>query len=116
MATETAGIKAWESTHRFARISPTKVRHIADLIRWKPVEEALDTLKFLPNRGARFLEKVLMSAVANAEDQGSVDAARLTVVECMVNEGPRLKRIRPRARGTAFPIIKRMAHIHVVVA
>ena len=113
---EVSELKAWRSMHRFARISPTKVRHIADLIRHKPVEEAMATLKFLPNRGARFLEKVLMSAVANAEDQGSADVADLLVIDCQVSEGPRLKRIQPRARGTAFPIIKRMSHISVAVA
>ena len=114
--TEDDSEKTWVATHRFARISPTKVRHIAALIRRKSAEEALATLKFVPNRGARFLEHVLRSAVANAEDQGSVDAADLVVVEVRINEGPRLKRIQPRARGTAYPIICRMSHIHVAVA
>jgi large subunit ribosomal protein L22 len=113
---EIDGIREWRASHRFVRMSPTKIRRVADLVRHKPVEQALNALRFLPNRGARFVEQVLMSAVANAEDQGSVDVADLFVAEVFVNEGPRLKRIRPRARGSAYPIIKRLSHIHVTVA
>ncbi|HVJ82894.1 MAG TPA: 50S ribosomal protein L22 [Planctomycetia bacterium] len=105
----------YRATHRFARISPTKVRRIADLIRRKPVEEALSVLRFLPNRGARFLEKVLNSAVANADDRGGPPAKNLTVLHASIDEGPRLKRIQPRARGMAYPIIKRLSHIRIIV-
>jgi large subunit ribosomal protein L22 len=108
--------RSYKAAHRFARISPTKVRQIADLVRGRTVMEATEVLKFMPNRGARFLEKVLKSATANAEDQAVRDVERLTVVEARVDEGPRMKRFQPRARGSAFPIIKRMSHIRVELA
>lgn len=106
---------SYRASHRFADMSPTKVRSIATLIRDKSVPEARQTLRFLPNRGARLLEKVLESAVANAEDQGAKDAEDLIVTWAVVDEGPRMKRIRPRARGIAFPILKRACHIQVEV-
>jgi large subunit ribosomal protein L22 len=112
----TKTVRSYKAAHRFARISPTKVRQIADLVRGRSVAEAQEVLKFLPNRGARFLEKVLKSAAANAEDQAVRDVERLRVVEARVDEGPRMKRFQPRARGSAFPIIKRMAHIRVEIA
>ncbi|MGL4460585.1 MAG: 50S ribosomal protein L22, partial [Planctomycetia bacterium] len=90
--------------HKNARIAPTKVRKIADLIRKRPVDEALERLQFLPNRGARYLEKVLKSAIANAEDLGEREMERLVVVDARIDEGPRLKRIQPHARGMAFMI------------
>lgn len=105
----------YRASHRFADISPTKVRSIATLIRGKSASDALESLKFLPNRGARMLEKVLKSAMANAEDQGARDVDDLFVVEARVDEGPRMKRIQPHARGMAFQILKRMCHIHVAV-
>lgn len=103
----------YTASHRFARIAPRKVRPVADLIRKRPVAEALEELKFLPNRGARMLEKVIRSAMANAEDRGAPAVDRLIIVDARVDEGPRLKRIRPRARGMAFMILKRMSHIRV---
>ena len=105
----------YSASHRFARISPTKVRPIADLIRGKSVGDAADTLKFLPNRGAKMLERVLKSAVANAEDLNERRIDDLVVLETFVDEGPRIKRIRPRARGMAYMILKRMSHIHIKV-
>lgn len=101
------------ANHRFARISATKVRQFATLIRGKTVAEGLDALRYVPNRGARMLEKVLRSAVANAEDKGARNVERLTIAEARVDEGPMIKRIQPRARGMAFLIRKRMAHIRV---
>jgi large subunit ribosomal protein L22 len=98
--------------HRFARISPSKVRPVARLIRGKTVGEALELLSVLPHRSARFLEKVLRSARANAEEQGHPDTD-LLIVRVRVDDGPRLKRIQPRARGMAFLILKRMSHITV---
>lgn len=105
----------FEAKHRFADISPLKVRDIAKLIRRQTVAQAEATLKFLPQRGARLLEKVLLSAAANAADQGGHDPEDLTVIDARVDEGPRLKRIRPHARGMAFPILKRMCHIKVTI-
>ena len=102
-----------KAIHKHARISATKVRPFADMVRGMPAARALDTLKFVPNRGARVLEKVLKSAMANAEEQGARNVDNLKIVECRVDGGPAFKRIRPRARGMAFMIRKRMSHVHV---
>jgi len=104
-----------KSVHRFARISATKVRPFADLIRGMTVEDGLNALKYKPNRGARFLEKVLQSARANAEDKGARNVDRLRISAAFVDGGPMFKRIRPRARGMAFTIRRRMSHIHVAI-
>ena len=101
--------------HRMARMSARKVRPLADLIRGKTVEEATNTLKYLPHKGARLLEKVLRSAAANAEDRGARNVESLVVVEARVDGGPMFKRIHPRGRGMVFLYRKRFAHIHVGV-
>lgn len=106
---------AYKATHRFARISARKVRPIADLIRGKPVQQALSILQFLPHRGARLLEKVLRSAIGNAEELRAPGVQRMVVVDARVDGGPMFKRIRPRARGMAYLIRKRMSHIHVAI-
>jgi len=79
------------------------------------VDEALEQLRFYPNRGARLIEAVIKSAIGNAEDQGSRNVEDLVVTECRIDGGPMFKRIRPRARGTAFGIKRRLAHIVVAV-
>ncbi len=104
-----------QASHRFAKISPRKVRPLANLIRGKKVDEALSILRYQPQRSARMLEKVLKSAMGNAEDRREQRLARLVVVDARVNEAPMFKRVRPRARGMAFMIRKRMSHIHVAV-
>ena len=106
---------AYQAVHRFARISARKVRPLADLIRGKHADEALDILRYMPQRGARLLEKVLKSALGNAEDRRVRDLQNLVVTDARVDEGPMFKRVRPRARGMAFLIKKRMSHIHVAV-
>ena len=106
---------AYDAVHRFARISARKVRPIANLIRGKHADEALDLLRYMPQRGARLLEKVLKSALGNAEDRRARDLPNLVVVEARVDEGPMFKRVRPRARGMAFLVKKRMSHIRVSV-
>jgi large subunit ribosomal protein L22 len=106
---------AYTSVHRFARISARKVRPLADLIRGKHADEALDLLRYQPQRGARMLEKVLKSALGNAEDRRAQNVGDLIVVDARVDGGPMFKRIRPRARGMAFMIKKRMSHIRVSV-
>jgi large subunit ribosomal protein L22 len=106
---------AYNATHRFARISASKVRPFADLIRGRRVDEAILLLKYEPNRGARFLEKVLSSAVANAEDRGARNVDRMTVVDARVDGGPMFKRVLPRARGMAYMIRRRFAHIQVAI-
>lgn len=104
---------AYTATHRFAQISARKVRPLANLIRGKHADEALDILKYMPHRGARMLEKVLRSALGNAEDQRSTNISRLVVTDARVDGGPIVKRIQPHARGMAFMIKKRMSHIRV---
>ena len=99
--------------HKHARISATKVRPFADMIRGMTVEDGINALKFEPNRGAKFLAKVLDAARANAEDRGARNVDTLTITEARVDGGPMFKRIRPRARGMAFVVRKRFAHIHV---
>jgi len=112
---------AFQATHRYARISARKVRPLANLVRGKFADEALDILKYQPNRGARMLEKVLKSAVGNAQDPdqnrgSSVGADRLVVTDARIDGGPMFKRIRPRARGMAYGILRRTAHITVVLS
>jgi large subunit ribosomal protein L22 len=106
---------AYRAVYRFARISPTKVRHVATLIRGRTAADSLDTLKYLPHRGARMIEKVLKSAIANAEDRGARNVDSLVVVEAKVDGGPMFKRIQPHARGVGFLIKKRFSHITVAV-
>lgn len=106
---------AFRASHRFARISATKVRPFAKMIVGMPAFEGLQQLKFTPNRGAKFLHDVLASAVANAEDQGARGADGLVISSIQVDGGPMFKRIRPKARGSANPILKRFAHINVTI-
>ena len=101
--------------HRFARVSATKVRPFANMIRGMTASEGLNTLRYLPNRGARALEKVLRSAMANAEDKGARNVDSLKIVEARVDSGPMFKRVRPRARGTAFTIRRRSSHVYVAI-
>jgi len=105
---------AWKATHRFARISPTKVRPVVDLIRGRDVEEALDILKFTPNRAASVVRKALSSAVANA-DEAEADVELLYVQIATVDEAPTIKRWKFKDRGRVFPIRKRNSHITIVV-
>ena len=106
---------AYTAIHKFARISPRKVRALADLVRGKFADEALDILRFQPHRGARMLEKVIKSALGNAEHQQAPAVADLVVIDARVDGGPMFKRIRPRARGMAFGIKRRMSHIKVAL-
>lgn len=103
----------YKSTHRFARISATKVRPFAELVRGKSAGEGLDLLRFVPNRGARFLEKVLRTAMANAEQSGARNVESLMIKDARADGGPMFKRLQPRARGMAFIVRKRFSHIHV---
>lgn len=102
--------------HRFARISPQKARLVADQIRGLSVERALDTLSFSNKKGAALVKKVLDSAIANAENNDGADIDELKVSEIMVDEAPVMKRIKPRAKGRADRITKRLSHITVRVA
>lgn len=100
---------------KYVRISPLKVNYIAKEIRGKNVDEALAILKFTPKKGAKELEKVLKSAIANAENNFDLDRDNLYVKEAYANDGPTMKRWRPRSKGRAYPILKRSSHIGVVV-
>lgn len=104
-----------KATAKMVRISARKIRLVLDTIRNKTVAEAFAILKFTPNGAASDVEKVLKSAVANAENNFDLDRASLVVSEAFANEGPTLKRFRPRAKGSASPINKRTSHITVVV-
>jgi len=104
-----------KASHRFARISATKVRPFATLIRGRTVADGLALLHQLPNRGARLLENVLKSAMANAEDRGARNVDQLRVSEARIDGGPMFKRVSPRARGMAYMIRRRFAHIHVAI-
>jgi large subunit ribosomal protein L22 len=105
---------AWQALHRFARISPQKVKLVADMIRGRDVQDALNILKFTPNRAASMVSKVLNSAVANA-NEAEADVESLYVEAAVVNSGPTMKRWQPKDRGRAYAILKRTSHITVVV-
>lgn len=100
---------------RFVRISAQKARLVADMIRGRKVDEALNVLDYTPKKAARIIAKTLRSAVANAEDQQNVDVDDLYVKRAFVDEGPTQRRILPRAHGRATRILKRSSHITVIV-
>jgi large subunit ribosomal protein L22 len=100
---------------RYVHMSPTKVRRVADLIKGRPVGEALDLLRYLPQAAATPVYKVVASAAANAENNYAMDRDSLVVAVAIADEGPTLKRIRPRAQGRAYRIRKRTSHITVEV-
>ncbi|WED22092.1 50S ribosomal protein L22 [Vibrio sp. JC009] len=102
--------------HNFARISPQKARLVADQIRGKSVDQALEILTFSNKKAADLVKKVLESAIANAEHNEGADIDDLNVAKIFVDEGPIMKRIMPRAKGRADRILKRSCHITVVVA
>ncbi|MFC4657050.1 50S ribosomal protein L22 [Rheinheimera marina] len=102
--------------HKFARSSAQKTRLVADQIRGLAVGKALDVLTYSPKKAAELVKKVLLSAIANAEHNEGADIDTLKVKTVFVDEGPSMKRIKPRAKGRADRIVKRTSHITVVVA
>ena len=104
------------ATAKYVRVSPGKARLVVDLIRNKSVAQAFDILHFCNRAVAVDVEKVLKSAVANAENNNGMRASDLVVKYAYVDEGPTLKRIRPRAKGSASRILKRTSHITIIVA
>lgn len=102
--------------HKYAKISAQKARLVADQIRGLPVEKALEILQFSSKKAAGLVAKVLNSAIANAENNEGADIDELKVSTVFVDEGPTLKRIKPRARGRADRIFKRSCHITVKVS
>ena len=101
---------------RFVRVTPMKARRVIDLIRGLPAEQAQAVLTFAPQAASEPVGKVLNSAIANATNNHDLDARTLVVTEAYVDEGPTMKRFRPRAQGRAYRIRKRTSHITVVVA
>ncbi len=106
---------AFTNVHRMARISPTKVRPVVNLIRGKSVDEALAVLTLSKQRAAVFLKTALLAARANADQSEQVNLRRLVVSDARVDSGPTIKRFRPKDRGRAHPILKRTSHITVAV-
>ena len=104
-----------KATAKYIRIAPRKVRIVMNLVRGKSVADALAILKFTPKVGADAVEKVLRSAVANAENNFDMGVDRLFISSAFVDQGPTLKRIHPRSRGQAFKILKHTSHITVAV-
>ncbi len=104
-----------KSIHRFAKISAFKAREVTRAIQGMPATDALDLLRFTPKKAAALVSKTLRSAIANAENNNSLNPSDLVVVEAVVGEGPTLKRFQPKARGSAGPIRKRTSHIRIVV-
>ncbi len=104
-----------QATAKFISCPPRKARFVIDEVRGKYAIDALAFLRFIPNRAAVYISKVLASAVANAANNHGLDPNNLKVVEARVDEGPRMKRVQPRAQGRAYRILKRMCHIMIIV-
>ena len=109
------GIQEARAELKYARISARKVKIVADLVRGKNVDEALAIVKFTPKASSVIIEKLLKSAIANAENNHGMKHENLYVAEIYANQGPTLKRIRPAAKGSAVRIRKRTSHITIVV-
>ena len=100
---------------KYLRMSPTKLAPVADLVRGKSIDDALTILKFTPGKSAEYVEKVVQSAMANAENNFQMDHAKLYVAQIMVNQGPTMKRWRAGSQGRASIILKRSSHIGVTL-
>lgn len=109
-------VQTAQATLKYARISARKVKIVADLIRGKDVAEALAIVKFTPKAASEIIEKLLKSAIANAENNHNMDSKNLYISEIYANQGPTLKRIRPAAKGSAVRIRKRTSHITIVLS
>ena len=103
------------STYRYARISPFKAREVTRAIQGLPVSAALDLVAFSPKKAAGFISKTLKSAIANAENNANLRVDGLVVKEATVGEGPTMKRMMPRARGSGSRILKRSSHIRIIL-
>jgi len=101
---------------KYVRISPQKARKLADAIKGKPVEAGMDMLKFMPQKAAGIVEKVVRSAASNADNNHGLDVDSLVIRNLIIDQGPTLKRFRARARGRGSRILKRTSHITVILA
>ena len=108
-------VQTARATLSYARISSRKVKIMADLIRGKDIDEALAIVKYTPKASSEILEKLLKSAISNAENNNHMEHSKLYVAEIYANQGPTLKRIRPAAKGSAVRIRKRTSHITIVL-
>ena len=107
---------AYVAKHRFARIAPRKARLIMDLVRGRDVDDAISMLKFAKQRASGMVEKVIRSAVANANEQDTAPRNTLYVAKAWADPGPIIKRFQPKDRGKAYPIKKRTSHLVVEIA
>ena len=105
-----------KAVSKYVRISPQKARKLADAIKGKPVEAGMDMLKFMPQKAAGIVEKVVRSAASNADNNHGLDVDSLVIRNLIVDQGPTLKRFRARARGRGARILKRTSHITVILA
>lgn len=105
-----------KAVEKYIRISPRKIKYVVDMIKSKPVEDAIDVLSLTPKRAAAVVRKAIQSAVANATENHKMKEEDLFISKILVNEGPTLKRFKPRARGRATRIRKRTAHLSVYVS
>ena len=104
-----------KSTTKFVRLSPKKARDVAREIQGLAVSSALDILTFTPKKAAQLIGKTLKTAIADAENNFSLDAASLVIKEAVIGAGPTLRRFKPRAKGSAGPILKRTSHISITL-
>ena len=100
---------------KYIRISPRKMKFVCDMVRGKQIDEALAILKFHNSKGSKILEKVVKSATANAENNFDMDRDKLYIKDAYANQGPTLKRWRPKAKGAAYKILKRSSHVGAVI-
>jgi large subunit ribosomal protein L22 len=105
-----------KAVSKYLRVSPQKVRTLIGAVKGKPVETGLNALKFMPQKAAKILEKTVRSAVANADQNPDIDVDALIIRNITADQGPTLKRFRARARGRGARILKRTAHITVILA
>ena len=105
-----------KAVSKYVRISPRKVRILVGAIKGKPVETALEILKFMPQKAAGIVDKIVRSAVANADQQLDIDVDSLVIRNVIADQGPTLKRFRARARGRGTRILKRSSHITVILS
>src|SRR5256885_15200399 len=104
------------ATAKYIDVPPRKARLVADVVRGRMVREALGMLKFMPQKSARHIYKVIQSATANAENNYAMDTDTLIIHRITVDEGPSQRRFRPRAHGRVSPLIKRSSHVTAIVA
>jgi large subunit ribosomal protein L22 len=109
-------MKTYRASHRYARVTARKARYLMDLVRHQPVERALESLRFNARRAAPMISKVIQSALQNAIQEGGAQPEDLVVYKAHADEGPTWKRWRPRARGMAYPILKRTSHLKIELA